>query len=228
MRIAALSRASGVPVPTIKYYLREGLLPAGTPTAPNQADYSPLHVHRLRLIRALLEVGGLGIAAVRAVLGAIGNDDLPLHEVLGIALRALGPALDQEPVPDDVAQARAEVDAFIADLGWQVAPDTPARRALADALVALRRLGRDVGPDVFAPYAALADDLAAREVTHVATGASRAETVERAIVGTVVFESALIALRRLAQAHHSSARLGAGVSHAQDFAPYGRGTRRRR
>ena len=29
MRIAELSNRSGVPVPTIKYYLREGLLPFG-------------------------------------------------------------------------------------------------------------------------------------------------------------------------------------------------------
>ena len=37
MRIAELSQTTGVPVPTIKYYLREGLLPAGELTSPNQA-----------------------------------------------------------------------------------------------------------------------------------------------------------------------------------------------
>src|SRR2546430_1153453 len=31
MRMGELSRRSGVSVPTIKYYLREGLLPAGNP-----------------------------------------------------------------------------------------------------------------------------------------------------------------------------------------------------
>lgn len=204
MRISELSRASGVPVPTIKYYLREGLLPGGTPTARNQADYSALHVHRLRLVRALMEVGGLGIAAVHRVLDAIGDEDMPLHEVLGVAHRALGPPPDPGPVPDAVAEARADVDAFIADLGWRVGADAPARRALADALVALRRLGREVGPEVFAPYAALAADLAAHEVPIAATGRSRTETVERVVVGTVVFEAALVALRRMAQAHHSA------------------------
>ena len=35
MRIAELSQTTGVPVPTIKYYLREGLLPSGELTSPN-------------------------------------------------------------------------------------------------------------------------------------------------------------------------------------------------
>ena len=38
MRIAELSRRSGDSIPSIKFYLREGLLPAGTATGRNQAD----------------------------------------------------------------------------------------------------------------------------------------------------------------------------------------------
>ena len=37
MRISELSTASGVPVPTLKFYLREGLLPPGDAIAVNQA-----------------------------------------------------------------------------------------------------------------------------------------------------------------------------------------------
>ena len=37
MRISELSSVTGVPVPTIKYYIREGLLPRGERTAANQA-----------------------------------------------------------------------------------------------------------------------------------------------------------------------------------------------
>ena len=40
MRIGELSRLSGVPVATIKYYLREGLLPPGVHSHPNQANYN--------------------------------------------------------------------------------------------------------------------------------------------------------------------------------------------
>ena len=206
MRISELSRASGVPLPTVKYYLRERLLPPGTPTGPNQADYGQAHLHRLRLIRVLMEVGGLGVGAVRGVLDAIDDQRLDLHDLLGVAHQALGPRPQPGPPPQDVARARADVDRFLAGLGWRVGAETPARFALADALVALRRLGRDVDADVFAPYAKLADALAARELDSIPADAPRAEAVERAVVGTVVFEAALLALRRLAQAHHSAER----------------------
>src|SRR6266540_3706180 len=38
MRISDLGRKSGVPIATIKFYLRERLLPQGKPTGRNQAE----------------------------------------------------------------------------------------------------------------------------------------------------------------------------------------------
>ena len=67
VRMAELSERSGVPIPTIRYYIREGLLPAGRLTSPNQADYDDSHVRRLGLIRAMVEVGEIPIAAVGAL-----------------------------------------------------------------------------------------------------------------------------------------------------------------
>ena len=102
MRIAELSRRSGVPVPTIKYYLREGLLPAGELTSPNQARYSDDHLHRLRLVRAMVELGGLSIAAVREVLGALDDPEKSLHKAMGTISAAVAPPdLGSE---DEVAQ----------------------------------------------------------------------------------------------------------------------------
>ncbi|MFN2488722.1 MAG: MerR family transcriptional regulator [Actinomycetota bacterium] len=213
--MSELSRASGVPVATVKYYLREGLVPPGAPSARNQADYDDAHVHRLRLIRALRGVGRMGIGRVRAVLEALDDEQLSLHDVLGVAHRALGPAPDRRVVTDEIADACAEVDRFIVDLGWEVASDAPARGVLADALVALRRLGRKCGAEVFEPYAEAAGRIAERELSQASTGAARADTgatradiVEWMVVGTVVFEAALTALRRLAHEHLSSARFG--------------------
>lgn len=211
MRVSELSRASGASVPTIKYYLREGLLPPGHPTARNQAVYSDDHLHRLRLIRVLVDVGGLDLASVRAVLDALADETLSVHDLLGVAHHALGPPPDPAPVDADVQRAREEVDAFLRELGWRLTPDAPSRRKLADALVALRRLGREVNASIFLPYAQLADELAARELASMpaAGEAPRAELVERAVVGTVVFEAVLVALRKLAQEHHSAIRFGA-------------------
>jgi DNA-binding transcriptional MerR regulator len=206
VRISELSRASGVPLPTLKFYLREGLLPAGSRTAPNQADYDDRHLHRLRLIRALTDVGRLPLASVREVVRAVEDERTPLHELLGIAQYALDPTVPTRESSPDEAGARAEVDAFIDQLGWRVSADAPARHALATALLTLRRMGWDVGPEVFERHAEAADRLAAAEVASLDEGASRAESVQASVVGTVVFEAALVALRRLAQEHHSALR----------------------
>lgn len=205
MRISELSRAGGVPIPTLKFYLREGLLPLGTHTAPNQAEYTDVHLKRLRLIRALTEIGGLKLRAVRAVLHAVEEERLSTHDLLGVAHHALGPESGREPTPPDVAQARADVDRFLDGLGWRVSPQAPGRWELARALATLRRFRPSADAQVFEPYARAAEQVAAREVASVPAG-PRGEAVEVAVVGTVVFESALVALRRLAQEHHSALR----------------------
>jgi DNA-binding transcriptional MerR regulator len=209
MRISELSSGSGVPIPTIKFYLRESLLPPGRRVATNRAQYDEGHVRRLHLIRALVEVGGLPLGTVREVLEAVDDPDVPMHEALGIAHRSLGPVLPDEDDPA-VEDARAEIDGFLRDLGWEVSPDSPGRRELAVALATLRRLGwpaADAG--LFAHYARVADRLAAREVERTTPEtASRVQTMERVVIGTVVFEAVFSALRRLAHERHSAARVG--------------------
>lgn len=206
MRISDLSRASGVSIPTIKFYLREGLLPPGLATARNQATYDDAQLRRLRLIRILVEVGGLSLDAVRRVLAALAEPDAPLHETLAAAHTAL--RRDPPSAGDEVARTRAETDAWLTSLGWNLTGSSPARDDLAAALLALRELGWAVGPEVFARYAEHADALADAELAYVAGQEEPAAAVEATVIGTVVFERALVALRRLAQEHHSRTRFG--------------------
>lgn len=208
MRISELSAASGLPIPTLKYYLRAGLLPRGEATAPNQARYTHEHVRRLRLIRALTTIGRLDLAAVKRVLSAIDDPRLPLHEVLGVAQQALSSPLAGAD-DGEAAGVREEVDRFIDDeLGWRISETAPARRTLVDALLTLRGLGRNVDVSSFEPYARAAHQVAKREVGRVADASSREELVEGAVVGTVVYEAVLTALRRLAHEHESALRFG--------------------
>lgn len=209
MRISQLSRTSGVPIATLKYYLREGLLPPGAPTAVNQAEYGDEHLRRLRLIAVLTDIGGLSLRAVGNVLDAIDDDHLSTHRMLGVAHHALGPHDDDERLPPDVEAAQADVDRLLRARRWRVSPGAPARRALARALATLRRMGRDPDAAVLDRYADAADRLAAEELTSVITTGSRIDAIENLVVGTVVFESVLLALRRLAQEHHSARRLTA-------------------
>ncbi|HEX2028546.1 MAG TPA: MerR family transcriptional regulator, partial [Nitriliruptorales bacterium] len=203
VRISELSRTTGVSVATIKYYLREGLLPPGQATAPNQADYSDVHVHRLRLVRVLREVGGLRIDAIREVVRAVEDPERSLHEVLGVAHRAISPG-GAACGPSELA----EVDELLAHLGWEVSPDAPDRHELAGALASLRSLGRDVDVRTFLPYAHAVEPLAGGEVQSLRADTPAEVAVEHAVVGTVVYGAALAALRRLAQEHHSGRRHG--------------------
>ena len=60
MRMSELSQTSGVAIPTIKYYLREGMLPQGVQLAATRAEYDESHLRRLRLrLNAGAESAGL-------------------------------------------------------------------------------------------------------------------------------------------------------------------------
>ena len=110
MRIGDLAKTTGVPVATLKFYLREGLLPAGTPTAVNQAEYDDVHVRRVKLVRALLHLGGLSIADAQRVLAAVDDETMPIHDAFGVAQDAMVPKLDRSGTR--YADALAEVDRF--------------------------------------------------------------------------------------------------------------------
>lgn len=204
MRISELSRRSGVPLPTIKYYLREGLLPPGAPTARNQADYGEEHARRLRLIGLLRDLGRLSLAQVRAVLDALEEPPADHHRLLGLVHRALAPPPAPGVPAGELAAARAEVEHFVARLGWRVGSGAPALTTLASALAALRALGLAEGAQVFSPYARAAEQIAAFELSAVAASEDSPGAVELTVIGTVLFETALAALRRLAQEHHSA------------------------
>jgi DNA-binding transcriptional MerR regulator len=213
MRISELSAASGVPIATLKFYRREGLLPAGDPRAVHRAEYGPTHLHRLRLIRALTEVGGLHLREVRAVLSALDDPELPLHDLLGVAQYALAPSAELEQADDRAGEAllaagAADVDRLLQVLGWHVDDSAPARRTLARAVLSLRRLGWTASVEDLVPYGRVVDGLAVAEVASIPDRGDRAETVEHLVVGTVLFEAVLAALRHLAQEHHSAERFG--------------------
>ncbi|WP_459618314.1 Cd(II)/Pb(II)-responsive transcriptional regulator [Bordetella sp. 2513F-2] len=51
MKIGALAKAAGTTVETVRYYEKEGLLPAPERGLNNYRSYGPAHLERLRLIR---------------------------------------------------------------------------------------------------------------------------------------------------------------------------------
>jgi DNA-binding transcriptional MerR regulator len=70
LRMRELAEASGVPAPTIKHYLREGLLPEPVKTSRNMAYYPPEFVDRIKLIKRLQEERFLPLKAIKDELDA--------------------------------------------------------------------------------------------------------------------------------------------------------------
>jgi DNA-binding transcriptional MerR regulator len=196
LRISELSRTTGVPVATIKYYLREGLLPAGRSVAATQAEYDESHVQRLRLVRALLVVGGLSVAAARAVIDSLETSPADIGAAVSAAHDALPPAA--APLAEGERPERAL--AAMELLGWDVDPGSTGMRQLDAALAAVSDVGIPLGPERLRVYARAAEDVATAEVSGMPTE-SPTNAVQYAIVGTVMYEPVLLALRRVAQQH---------------------------
>lgn len=196
MRMSELSAETGVSVATLKYYLREAVLPPGESLSATRADYTQGHVERVRLIRALIDAAGVSIADVHKVVDALDHPPASRHELLGIAQHTIpGPHLDH-PVTD-------EVRALLKALGWQVQPDAPALHSLAGAIAAARSAGVALSSESLRRYAAACGAVAAVDVAEV-RGAPPQQALTTVVVGTVLVDPVLTALRRLAQEDLSS------------------------
>jgi DNA-binding transcriptional MerR regulator len=208
MRIGELSQRSGVAIPTIKYYLREGLLEAGASRAANQADYGDDHLRRLRLVRALIDVGGVSVASARAVIEALGRTDLDPHDLLGVAHDAVTPTRRPDRDSPSWMAARAEAAELVERRGWIVNPVAIGLDQAADAISALRSLDAVEIADEIDAYATAAHDLARVEVERVISRQDPTGRLELLALGTVLGEALFNALRLLAHEHESAVQLG--------------------
>ncbi len=227
MKMADLSRQSGVSIASIKFYQREGLLPAGLLSAPNQATYAESHLRRLRLIRALRDIAGLGIETIRKVLATLDDPDRPLIDLLGAVTNAVldadGPQAVRTPLQ---AEADAAIDRLFRQLGWEVSASSAARLHLADTFIAFRETCLPgVAVEMLTPYARAVESLARFEVEFsmsaplprdgsVSNRAAAEAALEIIVAGTILGEQAMNALRRAAHEHFSRQLVG-GIGEAR-------------
>ncbi|MGW8564823.1 MerR family transcriptional regulator [Isoptericola sp. NPDC055881] len=210
MRISGLAERTGVPVATLKYYLREGLLHTGTATARTQAVYDATHVERVRLVRALTDSAGLSLGAVREVLAVLDDPPSTRHELLGAAQRVMlareeGRQQDR-PAPGDGPADRpdpwkARAAELVATRDW-CADDDPLVARLADQLRAAEAAGIDLPDAYLDALAEGAETVAAADVASVPEDGAGA--VKRVVVGTLLTDPVLLTLRRMAQQRASA------------------------
>ena len=98
-----LAEASGVPAPTIKHYLREGLLPEPVKTSRNMAYYPPEFVDRIKLIKQLQEERFMPLKAIKSVLD---EDPERARALVELEDRILDRALAGERTRTSAAEVR--------------------------------------------------------------------------------------------------------------------------
>ena len=186
----------------MKYYLREGLVRPGERVERNQTAYDDTHVHRVRLVRALIETGGLSIAAAKQVLSTLDSEDSSLAHTFEAAQHALGvggaSAGSAEP------PGRARIEELAAARGWKTSADNPGFEVAARALDAFSTIGFTPSPGFLDAYAAAAATIARADLEALTTRSRPDLIAELMVVGTVLGDALIAGLRRLAQQNETA------------------------
>jgi DNA-binding transcriptional MerR regulator len=201
VRISELSDRTGVSIPTLKYYLREGLLHAGETQSATRAVYDDTHVERVRLVRTLVDVGRLSIDRVREVVDALEHPPASRHQLLGAVHEALRPHQASEPPTTETADR-------VRALGLADCAESRASSQLAQALSAAAAGGWVVDDATLRVWQRAMRTVAETDVAEELGRMAPGDALRYAIVGTVLTDPVLLALRRVAQEAVSAERFG--------------------
>jgi DNA-binding transcriptional MerR regulator len=152
LKISELAERSGVPVATVRHYLREGLLPEPVKTSRNMAYYPPEFVQRIRLIKQLQEDRFMPLRVIRDLLEREDAEPERLRAMIELEDQILERALagERERIPAREARERydvpREVLARLAELGV-LSPDgdgySPSDVRIIEAISRFRAGGYD-------------------------------------------------------------------------------------
>jgi DNA-binding transcriptional MerR regulator len=204
MKMAELAQRSGLSVATIKFYIREGLVPSGERTNVNQAAYSESHVTRLRLIRALTQVARLSLEQVREVLSE--TDEFPtLRDAMGYAQDLVIGEVTTEPEYSPTAVATLE--AAVKERKREIERDGKSYASAVRAIEALELEGVGEILAAIPEYAKAADEVARIDLSAMATIVeldALDDTIRSVVVGLALRDPLMRALTLLAQHHHQA------------------------
>ncbi|MEP6817844.1 MAG: MerR family transcriptional regulator [Marmoricola sp.] len=200
MWVSELSERAEIPIDTVKHYLRIGVLHKGVPLAGRRAEYDESHIARLKLIRALTEVGDMKLDSVRRVFEAVDETQTTLRAAVGPAHYELSRGIVDGKTPSETALAI--VDGVIARQGWEIDESSVHRLAMAISLDALEVIDDMILDGLLDVYAQAMDTVARSEIGYVDTS-SRDRAIRSIVIGTVLYEPLITLLRRLAHEHVS-------------------------
>jgi DNA-binding transcriptional MerR regulator len=201
MQLKELSERTGTPTASIKYYLRERLLPPGEAVHATRARYSERHVKRLELIHALRSIVRLNIEQIRSII-ELADGDAPRLAVLATVQRiVLGLGVDER----EGGERTHLGDAVVRLRGW---PDTDsdARSALDAQISLMEGLGITLSLEVLDAYSQAMDSIAGLDLRLTTATDDIDDIIRKAAVGMHMHSQLLLKLLALAQASHAIRR----------------------
>src|SRR4051794_8699751 len=117
LKISELAERSGVPVATVRHYLREGLLPEPVKTSRNMAYYPPAFVERIRVIKQLQEERFMPLRVIRDLLDRQEAEPERLRAMIELEDRILERALagEEERISAEEVRSRYDVPKEVLD-----------------------------------------------------------------------------------------------------------------
>ncbi|WP_314213924.1 MerR family transcriptional regulator [Pseudarthrobacter equi] len=210
MQLKELSEVTGTSAASIKYYLREGLLPPGESVHATRASYTADHVKRLELIRSLRQIVGLNIEQIRSIV-KMADDGVPHLALLAHVQRVV---LKLGPDGGEVVRTAA-ADAVVRMRSW---PDVPsdARDALDRHIALMEELGIGSTLDLLDQYSSAVDSIAGLDLAATTAGQDTDSVILTAAVGMHLHSQLMLKLLALAQASHAIRRL---TNHGHPLTP---------
>jgi DNA-binding transcriptional MerR regulator len=201
VRISELCDRASVPIATVEYYQREHLIDLPS----EKHGYRPQDVRRLRLVRVLVEVGGLTPREVRTLFKDMSDTGGTPHKTFGLVLRTLEGAdavadADAAPVDDEaVALARRLAERH----GWRMDAQAANWAGLVKLLRTLLWLDAANAEGVVEAYASAAERITDAELRVMGLYADEEALIERLVLWTVFGDPLMASLHRISRLHGS-------------------------
>ncbi len=200
MKISELAAASGETIPTLKFYIRKGLLPPGRTVGTNRAEYDEHHQSRLDLIRILKDELGMSLERIGEVIRSESEGGQALLRSGLDAAREARHGTKDNSVDPHFARAYSELLALKERLNWASIDDDPTISDAAESLATvLRVLPNDDPKEYLDGYAQLMKEVADQEIPDDFDPAGKPwEAFKYAILGTYLYEPLILSMRRMA------------------------------
>jgi len=214
MKFSELARRTGASTASLKFWMREGILPAGELRNQTTAVYTQRHVERVGLIQILREEFDASIGRIHDLTALIDSPESSLLDVME-ACQVIATGM---VIPPDVDAAQAELIARLRErMGWSHY-NSVAASALAHALAGSARVGYPYDLDDLVLYGQALEPIATADIGSIQPEGTPDAVARNLLVAAAAQNRVLVAVNQLA---HTAAAIRATTADDADVGASG-------